>query len=493
MGRKQLLVVVQVVVALCMGSTYIPYTHAHVRPRVWPPPQEHLLDVHKCAQESPEISPKDVAIVMTNNLAPASITGAKNTIKSAKFMQDTGVDLIMIIPYEGAPSGRPADKQGRPDKRQTIRGLKPEERAMLAQNKVIIHEVPWAKPPVVASPNVEFCIVSQMLKLHVMNLTKYKAVLYLDTDATILGDMMPMLRCAATGKFLVTVGLSSPMNFGMFAIRPFEPMVDASLWYLSKSSFEKRTGMHGGWDDAGTSPWGGTFPGFGCDQGFIWTFFLGNGMALNTNRSTFDSPSPLANEARKKFNVDINPRLVSRCIWNYQRENGNPRNRHKMCPSHFRCSQVKVVHKGHHYREVMTRPERTKIMPATYDAQPKRHGVCGCGKRTWKDGWVGGVCSQETWEDILHGSKAGGTSTGDKPSNSSAGAGAGVKPGESKVHAELRRLLEGLSVLQDKVVKDVKQVEVEHEEMEQVLDEHRNVSHRRRNASNSQASPDGPS
>ena len=57
--------------------------------------------------------------------------------------------------------------------------------------------------------------------------------------------------------------------------------------------------MTGGWDNAGTSPWGGTFPGYGCDQGFIWTFFLGNAQGINTTRATFESPSPLVRFADK--------------------------------------------------------------------------------------------------------------------------------------------------------------------------------------------------
>ena len=157
---------------------------------------------------------------------------------------------------------------------------------------------------------------------------------------------------------------------------------------------------------------------------------------------------------------------------------GNPTNKFKMCPGGFSCKDVVVVHKGHHYEEPA---QPGKISKATFTSTPHRPGVCGCGRRFWKGGWNGGVCSSHTWEEMALPDQGGGGAAAAAPGGASASAnasGAG-RPGETKVHAELRHLLEGLSVLQDRVVKDTMLVKSEHDTMEQVLSEHNATKERK--------------
>ena len=61
-----------------------------------------------------------------------------------------------------------------------------------------------------------------LIRLHALNLTEYDAVLYVDTDVQIVGDIQPLLRCAASGEFMMTEGSGAPMNAG-FMVRNTNP------------------------------------------------------------------------------------------------------------------------------------------------------------------------------------------------------------------------------------------------------------------------------
>ena len=43
-----------------------------------------------------------------------------------------------------------------------------------------------------------------LVRLHALSLTEYAAVVYFDMDVVIVGDIMPMFRCAATGEFIMS-------------------------------------------------------------------------------------------------------------------------------------------------------------------------------------------------------------------------------------------------------------------------------------------------
>ena len=57
----------------------------------------------------------------------------------------------------------------------------------------------------------------------------YDAIAYYDNDVEIQGDITPILRCAASGKFLSTNGPLAPLNLGFFALKPDKRLFQASL------------------------------------------------------------------------------------------------------------------------------------------------------------------------------------------------------------------------------------------------------------------------
>jgi hypothetical protein len=61
--------------------------------------------------------------------------------------------------------------------------------------------------------------IKDLIRLHAFNLLEYAAVVYFDFDVTLVGDVRPLLQCAATGEFLMTEGsFMSPLNAGMMAL-----------------------------------------------------------------------------------------------------------------------------------------------------------------------------------------------------------------------------------------------------------------------------------
>ena len=65
----------------------------------------------------------------------------------------------------------------------------------------------------------------------------------------------------------------------MFATATNEEALLSAAWFASKAHFTKANiqKFEGGWDNTGAWPFKGPFAGYGCDQGFVWTFFYGNG------------------------------------------------------------------------------------------------------------------------------------------------------------------------------------------------------------------------
>ena len=100
--------------------------------------------------------------------------------------------------------------------------------------------------------------MKDLIRLHVFNMTAYDAVAYIDTDISIVGDVMPLLDCAATGEFMMTQGLHAPLNAGVMALRPNEELFKLSLWFGARASFSQHpqdmSATTGGWDGGGTYP-----------------------------------------------------------------------------------------------------------------------------------------------------------------------------------------------------------------------------------------------
>lgn len=70
-------------------------------------------------------------------------------------------------------------------------------------------------------------------------MTNYDAVVYIDTDINIVGDVVPLLECAATGEFMMTQGLHAPLNAGVMALKPNEELLKLSMWFAERASFSQ--------------------------------------------------------------------------------------------------------------------------------------------------------------------------------------------------------------------------------------------------------------
>jgi len=193
-----------------------------------------------------------------------------------------------------------------------------------------------------------------------------------------------MLRCASGGRLLTTKGSTgAPVNFGMFATATSEESLTSIMWYSQHAEWTK-DGLEeykGGWDNAGAWPFKQGFAGYGCDQGIVWTFYYGNGLAIGN--ATFAGRSHLAAAARVIHKFHLVPHIIDRCRYNYQRENDGKTRR--TCGESFNCSQVALVHKQHKHT-------------ATFDGMP-RLGVCGC---KGLDGSCGAYChcTAENWHEL---------------------------------------------------------------------------------------------
>jgi hypothetical protein len=137
--------------------------------------------------------------------------------------------------------------------------------------------------------------MKDLIRLHVFNMVEYDAVAYLDTDINIVGDVLPVLDCAASGEFIMAQGLVAPLNAGVMVLKPNVELYKMSMWFAANADFSQHPADilagAGGWGGGGAWPAKGGWPyfGFECGQGFLWALLYGNsnGTAHNTT-STLD-------------------------------------------------------------------------------------------------------------------------------------------------------------------------------------------------------------
>ena len=313
-----------------------------------------------------------------SNVRLPSIAGFSAALRrTSSMMSPLGIDTVLITPAEGT---RIWYAKTAPARAAQTRPLSKSERAGLAAHGVILKQVGWATPPGLTR-DAEACATSQMLKLHVFNMTEYAAVAYVDADISIIepAGVRKLLRCAAGQKLLLATGSTgAPVNFGMFATMPSAAAFEAAVWYASQASFTKAgiTEFRGGWDHSSMWPFHppGGMAGYGCEQGFVWAFFCGSGLAVA--RQGYLARSPLAQSAYARFGFRLIPHIVDRCIYNYQRENGN--SKRYTCRRAFNCPAVVMIHKQHTVTIGRGRHNAGKVV-RTFDTLAPRPGVCGCG------------------------------------------------------------------------------------------------------------------
>jgi len=355
---------------------------------------EDMMDVYECAAAAPALKPHESAIVFTNNLARSTVLGLEQPIKLAAQLQSLGIDTVFVAPAAGSVKWKHDSE--RYSGKKYVRSMLPTEVDLMKRYNVKTRFTPWATPPGLLT-SAEACAESQMLKLHVFNLTEWKSVLYVDSDVSIIDatGIQAMLRCAATGRLLCTRGSTgAPVNFGMFATATDENALLSAAWFASKAHFTKANiqKFEGGWDNTGAWPFKGPFAGYGCDQGFVWTFFYGNGLSIA--RNAFNTTSHLAKAARVIHKFHLIPHVVDRCTFNYQRESGSAR---RTCAQDFECAHVVMIHKHH----TLAAQGPRKMEGQSFKDEPRRKGVCGCNARYFDQGWKNDTCDKESLHEMV--------------------------------------------------------------------------------------------
>ncbi|CAK0800305.1 unnamed protein product [Prorocentrum cordatum] len=160
------------------------------------------------------------------------------------------------LPYAGAMR-RQADLCGAdillvmPENHSSL--LTPWHRDCLAEYGVQFVPVGWSTPPGMRfwhegwnwrSQN-GWCGPMDLIRLHALGFTQYDAVAYFDRDVEFQGDVLPILRCAATGYLLNTIGPMSPINMGFLAVRPNAAWLQAVVNFAREADFNRTTGWAG--------------------------------------------------------------------------------------------------------------------------------------------------------------------------------------------------------------------------------------------------------
>lgn len=195
--------------------------------------------------------------------------------------------------------------------------LQPATRASMAEQGVRIVEVPWIHPPLTESvvreteADPQTFGPGEFIRIHLWNLTEYEAVLYIDHDMLILGDVTPLLACSrATGLYLTTSGPAAPLNMGLHALRPDRGVFEALTEVLTASEYDPETGFTA---VPGRNTWG-VVDGAGLSrgsahaglQGFLYYFFY--------------RADEVVHSALLRRHASARAAQVHRCLWNYIKE-----------------------------------------------------------------------------------------------------------------------------------------------------------------------------
>lgn len=116
--------------------------------------------------------------------------------------------------------------------------LTEDEIAFLAKHNVKVIEVPWLVPPG-TSPFAGRCAPMDLVRLHSLSMNEYASVVYFDMDVVIVGDIMPMFKCAATGEFIMSEGSGAPLNLGFIALKPNPVLLEMAMWFAKNANFTR--------------------------------------------------------------------------------------------------------------------------------------------------------------------------------------------------------------------------------------------------------------
>ncbi|CAE6973437.1 unnamed protein product [Symbiodinium natans] len=224
---------------------------------------------------------------------------------------------------------------------------------LFAKWGVKLYPVKWDVPPGMKHyPKTDWCGHQDLIRLNVLGIEGYDAVAYFDGDCEFQGDITPMMRCAATGRFLSTSGgMGEALNVGFFAVRPDKRLVDASIYFARENAFDRETG----WGGVGWAPTGGYYVGGECGQGFFYTLFY---------RRTPNSRRAL--ESVGLWDTFQSGQL-DRCIWNYQTASN--------CVNDLDCRHVRVHHKPTRERGAPIECDKIKFRRRREDLLRRQHEV----------------------------------------------------------------------------------------------------------------------
>lgn len=209
---------------------------------------------------------------------------------------------------------------------------------LLNRYQVRVVPVPWTLPPKLKwwpshwwpGKADGWCGPQDLMRLHVLGMDEYDAVVFYDQDVEFQGDATAVLKCAKTGKFLsASGGVEEPMNVGFFALRPDKRLLLAAELFAENVTFSERTG----WDNSGFKPAGGYFVGAECGQGYMNSLLYQK--SSKQGRRAMRLAGLLDDQGR--LDGDLEFVVVDRCIWNYQTGH--------QCPKPFNCERIRVHHK----------------------------------------------------------------------------------------------------------------------------------------------------
>ena len=277
--------------------------------------------VESCAAEGPEKGKFAIVFSHVGGVPEKFLPYLEDARDQAK---KGGLDLLLLIPRSDATS------------------LEEGLRMSLKDRGVTVVEVDWALPPDMLYHQKDgWCAPEDLIKLHALTLSTYDAVVMYSNLVQIQGDLLPLLRCAATGRFLATQGgFGEPLNPGFFAVRPDKRLLQAAMIFAREATFAPATG----WANGGYAPKEGYYVGAECGSGFLHTLLYKRGRKA----------VKLAQDALVRAGLDasgVQAELLDMCIWNYQTSSG--------CRQDFNCSRV-IAHqlpleKGSDPRECMKR------------------------------------------------------------------------------------------------------------------------------------------
>eukprot|EP00927_Polykrikos_kofoidii_P029686 TRINITY_DN25631_c0_g1_i1.p1 TRINITY_DN25631_c0_g1~~TRINITY_DN25631_c0_g1_i1.p1 ORF type:complete len:383 (+),score=48.36 TRINITY_DN25631_c0_g1_i1:88-1236(+) len=266
-------------------------------------------DVEACAANAPLTGAK-YAFVLTHVGRPSQgfLPNVESMRRIANASGSNQIDILLIMTNADAQS------------------MDVERKQEIASKGVRLVEVDWAVPPdMLWTRPHDWCGQQDLIRLHAFGLEGYDAIAYYDSDVEMQGDVLPVFRCASTGKFITTNGgIGEPLNVGFFALRPNPMTLQAARNFARLATFDDKTG----WSNNNFTPSNGYYVGAECGQGFFHTLFY---MKTAVGRQALEEAG-YGRDGRVFESIQID-----KCIWNYQTS--------FQCKSDFDCKLVRAHHK----------------------------------------------------------------------------------------------------------------------------------------------------